>query len=176
MSHCIFYHCILLVTYNVVTCQCTATVEHVVNVESDSEDDQEISEITPRDRATSITTKDDDDFGQKYGKSNNIMVVVRQRPLNRKEKAINSRNVIRILEDKVVVLMNPSVAVDDYLRHERNRRMKEKTYAFDYAFDENCTNQKVFDHTISLLMPGVMNGFNATIFAYGATGSGKTVC
>ena len=150
------------------------TIDQVVTVDSDSDEEQEQSELTPRANILQIEENKEDDFALKYGKSNNIMVVVRQRPLNRKEKAINSRNIIRIIEEKVVVLLNPGVAVDDYLRHERARRTKEKTYAFDYAFDENCSNQKVYDNTISLLLNGVINGYNATVFAYGATGAGKT--
>ena len=74
----------------------------------------------------------------------------------------------------MVVLLNPGVAVDDYLRHERAKKTKQKTYAFDYAFDENCSNKKVYDNTIKLLLDGVINGYNATVFAYGATGAGKT--
>eukprot|EP01083_Nonionella_stella_P287816 979805_1 len=102
------------------------------------------------------------------------MVVVRQRPLNRKEKAIRSRNIIRIIDSKVVVLLKPGVASNDYLRHERNRKKRNRSYAFDHAFDEACSNQAVYDHTISLLINGVVNGYNSTIFAYGATGAGKT--
>ena len=143
-----------------------ATVEHNVDESESDEEEQEISELNQ--------SKNGDDFAQKYGKSNNIMVVVRERPLNRKEKAIRSRNIIRIIEEKVVVLLNPGIAADDYLRFERNKKRKEKTYAFDAAFDSRASNEKVYTATICLLLDGVLNGLNATIFAYGATGAGKT--
>ena len=32
----------------------------------------------------------------------------------------------------------------------------------------------MFDKTTRFLLDGVVNGFNATVFAYGATGAGKT--
>jgi len=32
----------------------------------------------------------------------------------------------------------------------------------------------VYEHTTKFLLEGVANGFNATVFAYGATGAGKT--
>jgi len=56
----------------------------------------------------------------------------------------------------------------------RNNRNKEKQYAFDYAFGPEVDTETVFENTTKFLIPGVLNGFNATIFAYGATGAGKT--
>lgn len=32
----------------------------------------------------------------------------------------------------------------------------------------------VFTHTTKFLLDGVVNGYNATVFAYGSTGAGKT--
>ena len=56
----------------------------------------------------------------------------------------------------------------------RGYREKEKTYAFDYAFSQDVDQQYIFERTTKFLIEGVMNGFNATVFAYGATGAGKT--
>jgi kinesin family protein 18/19 len=35
-------------------------------------------------------------------------------------------------------------------------------------------NGTVYNDTVSFLIEGVIDGFNATVFAYGATGCGKT--
>jgi kinesin family protein 18/19 len=51
-----------------------------------------------------------------------------------------------------------------------NRRAKDHTYAFDRVFDENSTQHEVYEHTTKNLIQTVLNGFNATVFAYGATG------
>lgn len=79
---------------------------------------------------------------------------------------------------------------------------REKQYVFDRAFDHTATNQMVYKAIVqvgtatlpfsrvlhcsgadSALRPvgapqgmirGVLRGLNATVFAYGATGSGKT--
>jgi len=51
---------------------------------------------------------------------------------------------------------------------------KEWWYAFDYAFDKDCGQTEIFKHTTKYLVEGVLHGFNATVFAYGATGAGKT--
>ncbi len=47
-------------------------------------------------------------------------------------------------------------------------------FAFDYAFDETVPQTEVFEKTSHFLLDGVIEGYNATIFAYGATGAGKT--
>lgn len=53
-------------------------------------------------------------------------------------------------------------------------RSKEKTYAFDYAFDEHCNQEYIFERTTKFLIDGIMQGYNASVFAYGSTGAGKT--
>ncbi|KAJ0400196.1 hypothetical protein P43SY_009513 [Pythium insidiosum] len=54
------------------------------------------------------------------------------------------------------------------------RRSREKRYAFDYVFTPEDGQQTVYHHTTKFLIHGVLNGFNATVFAYGCTGAGKT--
>ena len=48
------------------------------------------------------------------------------------------------------------------------------SYQFDEAFDEDATQDEIYQRTAKKLIPSVMEGFNVTVFAYGATGSGKT--
>lgn len=45
---------------------------------------------------------------------------------------------------------------------------------FDRVFDENTTQQDVYEATTKSLLDSVLDGYNATVFAYGATGCGKT--
>lgn len=56
----------------------------------------------------------------------------------------------------------------------RKNKTREKQFAFDYAFGEDATQEKVFTLTTQFLIEGVLEGYNATVFAYGATGAGKT--
>ncbi len=53
-------------------------------------------------------------------------------------------------------------------------RSKEKQYAFDFAFDKDTSQTEIFQKTTKFLCDGVLNGYNATVFAYGSTGAGKT--
>lgn len=54
------------------------------------------------------------------------------------------------------------------------KRVKDQQFAFDRVFDENTTQAEVYESTTRGLMDSVMEGYNATVFAYGATGCGKT--
>jgi kinesin family protein 22 len=44
----------------------------------------------------------------------------------------------------------------------------------DSYFGKEDTVSGIFDQEVSALIPGIFEGTNATVFAYGATGSGKT--
>lgn len=54
------------------------------------------------------------------------------------------------------------------------KRVKDQTFGFDRIFDENAAQQDVFEATTKPLLSSVLDGYNATVFAYGATGCGKT--
>ena len=117
------------------------------------------------------------------GKSSNVKVVVRVRPLNHMESSGNHRNVVRPMDERVVVF-DPHNDFDAncFIPNKRprrrsnilDRRVKDLRFIFDRVFDENATNQDVFDHTTKSILDGVLNGYNCTVFAYGATGAGKT--
>jgi kinesin family protein 18/19 len=52
--------------------------------------------------------------------------------------------------------------------------LQEKQYTFDKAFHAHATNSDVYKGTIAPLITHALHGINCTVFAYGATGSGKT--
>lgn len=54
------------------------------------------------------------------------------------------------------------------------KRNKDQTFGFDRVFDENATSDDVYQATTRSLIDSVLDGYNATVFAYGATGCGKT--
>uniref|UniRef100_A0A8R1I7W8 Kinesin motor domain-containing protein n=1 Tax=Caenorhabditis japonica TaxID=281687 RepID=A0A8R1I7W8_CAEJA len=49
-----------------------------------------------------------------------------------------------------------------------------KDFTFDAIYDENSTQSDLYEETFRDLVDSVLNGYNATIFAYGQTGTGKT--
>ena len=99
----------------------------------------------------------------------NILVAVRCRPLNQKEKDFSSQQTLNIINKKLIILKDPNG-----ITNINNNRSKEISMAFDYVFDEYESQENIFNSTTKFLIEGVVNGFNATVFAYGATGAGKT--
>jgi len=61
---------------------------------------------------------------------------------------------------------------DDQLIHVKNKGKMSK-FELNTIFDENSTQQQVFDECKDLIL-SVCDGYNICIFAYGQTGSGKT--
>ena len=108
-------------------------------------------------------------------------MAVRLRPLWPKEIEKDEFEIVRILDQKVcsaltvkvVILMDPADILNEPNVLGKNRS-REKQYAFDFAFDKEASQVDIFQKTTKFLCEGVLNGFNATVFAYGATGAGKT--
>jgi DNA replication protein DnaC len=48
------------------------------------------------------------------------------------------------------------------------------TFAFDHVYGPDSTQQYVYDTTARQAVVSVLEGYNATILAYGQTGTGKT--
>ena len=52
--------------------------------------------------------------------------------------------------------------------------MRQHRFAFDGVFEEEASQEAVFEEVGRDAVEAATNGFNATLFAYGQTGSGKT--
>ena len=120
--------------------------------------------------------------GSSGGVSANIRVAVRVRPENQREKDGGYRNVIRVVDDKMLIF-DPKDTEDDefYFQGKRQERRdlnkkekKDQKFAFDSVFYPNSHNTEVFEGTTKDLVETMFNGFNSSVFAYGATGAGKT--
>ncbi|CUS24184.1 LAQU0S14e02102g1_1 [Lachancea quebecensis] len=55
-----------------------------------------------------------------------------------------------------------------------SRRSGEQKFVFDRVFDMHASQEEVYEATTRPLLDSVLDGFNSTVFAYGATGCGKT--
>jgi kinesin family member 18/19 len=100
----------------------------------------------------------DDHMKEMWAGKSNVLVCVRVRPLMKHDKI--QKNIVRVLDHKVVVILDPAHGdKGDILRANRNR---EKQYAFDYAFDPSCSQEKTYSNTTKFLIHGVLDGYNAT--------------
>ncbi len=87
------------------------------------------------------------------------------------------RNIVKPLDDQVLVFDPPDgnpLAKFQKTLMPAGRRVKDMRYAFDRVFDENATQEEVYMSTTKSLLDSILDGYNATVFAYGATGCGKT--
>ncbi|XP_053937006.1 kinesin-like protein KIF19 isoform X2 [Cuculus canorus] len=104
-------------------------------------------------------------------KEQQLTVALRIRPISAAEEEEGAALVAHKVGEQGVVLMDPSEDADEILRANRSR---EKTFVFDMVFDHRATQEEVYVSTTKSLIEGVISGYNATIFAYGPTGAGKT--
>ena len=90
-----------------------------------------------------------------------------------------SRRIIDVLDDRVLIFDPPdndptrSFQSQTFIRP-GTKRYKDQRYAFDKVFAESSSQSQVFSETTLPLIDGILDGYNATVFAYGATGCGKT--
>ena len=98
-----------------------------------------------------------------------IRVVVRKRPINKKEKERGEDDIMNVDMAKGELMVNePKLRVDLTRYIERHR------FVFDDALAEGVSNDDVYRSTVQPLVQTLFWGGKATCFAYGQTGSGKT--
>ncbi|KAK2878501.1 hypothetical protein QQF64_011457 [Cirrhinus molitorella] len=97
-------------------------------------------------------------------KSEAVKVVMRCRPLNKKEEAMNQERIVEV----DVRLGQVSV------RNPKSSGSLLKTFTFDAVYDAGSKQKELYDYACKPLIDSVLLGFNGTIFAYGQTGTGKT--
>jgi hypothetical protein len=100
-----------------------------------------------------------------------MLVSVRCRPLSRSEVASGCLEVVRPFVESQTVVISKQGKSGGVLRSERGA---EHEYCFDQVFGALSTNEQVYAAAASHLVADVLKGINCTIFAYGATGAGKT--
>ncbi|CAL4123338.1 unnamed protein product [Meganyctiphanes norvegica] len=111
----------------------------------------------------------------------NVKVVVRVRPENKRELEHNAKCVVKVVDEHLLVF-DPKEEEDDFffqgvkqnVRDFNKKVHKEQKFMFEHIFDINSTNQDVYDGTTKELIDTVLDGYNCSVFAYGATGAGKT--
>lgn len=99
--------------------------------------------------------------------TNECLVCVRSRPLLTDEIKSGAYNAITV--------SNPDVHVHSIeFKSNGAPTLNTTDYKVDIAFDEESTNDQVYSTIAKPLIPWVLQGGIATIFAFGQTGSGKT--
>ncbi|CAD6272820.1 unnamed protein product [Miscanthus lutarioriparius] len=97
-----------------------------------------------------------------------IKVVVRKRPLNRKELSRKEEDIITVHDSSCLTVYEPKLKVDLTAYVEKHE------FCFDAVLDEHVSNDEVYRETVEPIIPIIFQRTKATCFAYGQTGSGKT--
>lgn len=112
----------------------------------------------------------------------NMKVVVRVRPENEMEIRGNCQTVVKVLDEHVLVFDPKEDNMPQFEKAESSRKRRpfltrkhrDLRFAFDRVFDETSTQHEVFENTTKTIIDGLLDGINCSVFAYGATGAGKT--
>ncbi|GKV27020.1 hypothetical protein SLEP1_g36228 [Rubroshorea leprosula] len=96
-----------------------------------------------------------------------IKVVVRKRPLNKKELAKNEEDIIETNSNSLVVH-------ETKLKVDLTEYVEKHEFVFDAVLNEEVSNDEVYHETVEPIVPIIFQQTKATCFAYGQTGSGKT--
>ncbi|CAD8207450.1 unnamed protein product [Paramecium octaurelia] len=97
-----------------------------------------------------------------------IVVVIRKRPLGKKEIAKKDEDIVDVQNDQSVIVREVKQKVD------LTKYVEEHMFNFDLAFDQNASNQQVYLNAVRPIIEAAFNKARVTCFAYGQTGSGKT--
>lgn len=100
--------------------------------------------------------------------SHQISVCIRKRPMSQKETKKKEVDVVTVPARDTLTIHEPKSKVD------LTKYLDNQHFRFDYAFDENSSNEVVYKYTAKSLVHSIFEGGMATCFAYGQTGSGKT--
>ncbi|KAF8559070.1 kinesin-domain-containing protein [Imleria badia] len=89
------------------------------------------------------------------------------------------RDIVQIVDDRILTF-DPDekdkarAFVERGFMPPGTKRYKDKRFMFDKVFDGEARQGEVYAATAMPLLNGLLDGYNATVFAYGATGCGKT--
>ncbi|UJR31559.1 hypothetical protein I4U23_019046 [Adineta vaga] len=93
-----------------------------------------------------------------------IRVIVRCRPMNQREIDLTCRTIISMDTQLNQVLLETI----------EQRNEPPKQFTFDAVYPENSVTETLYADSVFPLVENVLEGYNATVFAYGQTGCGKS--
>lgn len=91
-----------------------------------------------------------------------VKVIVRCRPINKRENSMKCKTIVS-MQNCEVKLTNPN-----------DLNCPPKQFTFDSTYDTNSNTENLYNDICYPLVESVLEGYNATIFAYGQTGCGKS--
>ncbi|XP_054925473.2 kinesin-like protein KIF19 [Dermacentor andersoni] len=105
-----------------------------------------------------------------------LLVALRVRPILPSEVDKGLTCIAHKIDDKTVLLVDPqsSESTDKSRNGSSQRKVVSHRYTFDWTLDERSSQEEVYRQVGKPLVENLLQGFNGAVFAYGATGAGKT--
>ena len=101
-------------------------------------------------------------------KLSKIRVIVRKRPANHREYAQNDIDIISTKNKNTITVKELKNKFD------LTKYIEEHKFTFDRTYDENSSNQLIYNEMLKPMIEAAFNKTKISCFAYGQTGSGKT--
>ena len=104
----------------------------------------------------------------KNTENSKISVIIRKRPLSKKEISNGEIDCITCINPKIIV-HECKMKIDGITKF-----LEDNEFYFDNTFNENESTEDLYKYSISPMINFILNKGIVTCFAYGQTGSGKT--
>ena len=129
-----------------------------------------------------IINLSNNDYKIKNINKNYIITILRIRPESEEEQNYSNIKILKVESSTSVKIVSPTeynyfVEGSKFLNNDRGlevTKTKEYNFKFDYIFDRKNNQNEVFQISTAFLVDNIFDGYNSMIFAYGASGSGKT--
>eukprot|EP00743_Colponemidia_sp_Colp-15_P008644 GILK01009407.1.p1 GENE.GILK01009407.1~~GILK01009407.1.p1 ORF type:complete len:1148 (+),score=247.81 GILK01009407.1:126-3569(+) len=109
--------------------------------------------------------------------NDNFKVVIRTRPPLPRELDAGKRfrNIVQVDESMKKITMTEYLAADpNFEPVDSASAYTHHVFTFDHVYDQDSSQAEVYDTTAQAAVMSTLEGYNATILAYGQTGTGKT--
>ncbi|CAF1489457.1 unnamed protein product [Adineta steineri] len=93
-----------------------------------------------------------------------VRVIVRCRPMNQRENDLQSQTIVSMDTQTNQVMLENLEQTNE----------PPKQFTFDAVYPENSITESIYTDSVFPLVESVLEGYNATVFAYGQTGCGKS--
>jgi len=141
----------------------TIKTRHNAQEQTSTTDNNNADATQKTSSVTSTTTT-----GTSKPTNENVVVVVRVRPLLNKEIKRKQLSIVEVSPPRTVKITRLADRSNPYLRSGKGARY---SYNLDAAFGPEASQQEVWEATTSPLVDTVLEGTSATVFVYGATGA-----
>lgn len=130
--------------------------------------DKELAQLQPSNEAVSFSGQGSLTAGPSSSSNGNSASTSYIRP------SAGMRRIVKALDSRILVFdppeSSPMVSYQRSLLGPSAKKTKDIRFCFDRVFDESTTQEEVFQGCAQDLVPGVLDGYNSTVFAYGVSG------